>query len=108
MGFAIDRQLFSGALRPVVFVCLFFYFAFHAFHGERGLFALFRNEHQIEEASEELRKMRHQRMVLEKRVKGLRANALDLDLLDEQARSMLGLAKKTEIILVWPEGQEAL
>ena len=79
-----------------------FYFAFHAFHGERGVFALLQNQHQLAEAERELAETKAERITLEKRVKGLRTHSLDLDLLDEQARNMLGLAKGNEMLLVWP------
>lgn len=88
-------------------VCLMFYFAFHAFHGERGVFALLQNQHQLNEVERELAATKAERLTLEKRVKGLRTHSLDLDLLDEQARNMLGLAKDNEMLLVWPKRQSS-
>lgn len=91
------------AARPILFVCALFYFAFHAFHGERGVFALFQNQHQLIEVAQELEQARAERLTLEKRVSGLRVHSLDLDLLDEQARNMLGLSKENEMLVIWPE-----
>lgn len=101
-SFAMHKRPSWIAARPILFVCVLFYFAFHAFHGERGVFALLQNQHQIAEIDHELAATKAQRITLEKRVRGLRVHSLDLDLLDEQARNMLGLAKENEMLLVWP------
>lgn len=100
---AMQKRPSLIAARPILFACALFYFAFHAFHGERGVFALFQNQHQLMEVERELEATRAERMTLEKRVGGLRVNSLDLDLLDEQARNMLGLSKENEMIMVWPD-----
>ncbi len=90
----------------MMFALIFFYFAFHAFHGERGLLAYIRNSHQLSEAKEELARATAEREVLEKRVRGLRSGSLDLDLLDERARDMLGLVRPNEILVVWPQDEK--
>lgn len=102
-SFAMQKRPSLIAARPILFACALFYFAFHAFHGERGVFALFQNQHQLIEVEHDLQVARSERMTLEKRVSGLRVNSLDLDLLDEQARNMLGLSKENEMIMVWPD-----
>ncbi len=102
---AMHKRSSLIAARPILFVCALFYLAFHAFHGERGVFALFQNRHQLIEIEHDLAETKAQRMTLEKRVRGLRVDSLDLDLLDEQARSMLGLSKENEMLVVWPDAR---
>lgn len=77
-----------------------FYFAYHALNGERGLYAYFKQSRNLEVSREELTKLTAGRQELEKRVKALSANSLDLDLLDEEARRVLGSANKNEVVIL--------
>lgn len=75
------------------------YFAYHALSGSKGVWALYRISGDISEAQSRLDVVRAERMALEARVAGMYEKTLDLDLLDEQARSTLGLAGKDEIVM---------
>lgn len=75
------------------------YLTFAAVQGEHGLF----NRIQIEADSEILRaerdRLARQLAEIENRTQRLSDGYLDLDLLDEQARAVLGLVRPDEIVL---------
>jgi cell division protein FtsB len=86
------NYIFVCALIAVVVV----YALYHATSGDRGFLAFLRLRQQIEQSRAELDIVRAQRLKYERDVKLLRDESLDLDLLDEQARRLLGYAEKDE------------
>lgn len=91
----------DGALvfRTLLFALGFIYLGFHAMHGERGIYAWFREVRMQESLTKELAKTRAEREALELNVTHMRDGSLDLDLLDEQTRRMLGGAKQDEKVV---------
>ncbi len=87
-------------MRPALLVCAVFYLGFHTFHGERGLYALVRNQQELRVLTRELEETTAKRERLEARVTRLRDGSLDLDLLDEQTRRMLGVSNPNEVMLI--------
>lgn len=87
------------AVGPLLCVLILFYLGFHAVSGERGLFAFFRETRRLEQLSAELTQVRSQREQMEKKIKLMSNASLDLDMLDERARTVLGLAGKDEVVL---------
>ena len=79
-------------------VLVMFYLGFHAVSGERGAFALFKETRKLEKLQEELAEVKAKRETLDHKVHLLSDNSLDLDLLDEQVRRVMGLAGKDEIV----------
>lgn len=98
--FAPDASLRKRYITAFFFSITAFYFAYHALNGERGLYAYFKQSRNLEVSQSELTRLTEQRMELEKRVKLLSTDSLDLDLLDEEARRMLGSAKKNEVVVL--------
>ncbi len=86
-------------LVPLFCVLVLFYLAFHSVSGERGVVALFKEDRNLELLKAELEQVRSEREALESKVHRLSSNSLDLDLLDEQARRVLGLAGKNEVVI---------
>ena len=76
------------------------YFAFHALHGDRGLFAWARYQQRIGDAERALARLKAERRVLEHRVRLLHPGSLDPDMLDERARLMLSYGRGDEIVFV--------
>ncbi len=74
------------------------YLAFHALSGERGIYALFKEQRKLQVVSTELTRVTADRAALEHRVRLLNSSSLDDDLLDERARDVLGLAAEDEVI----------
>ena len=92
-------QLPKRAMGPLLCVLIMFYLGFHAVSGERGLFALFKETRRLELLTAELASIKANREMLEKKIKLMSNSSLDLDMLDERARTVLGLAGKDEVVL---------
>ncbi|AIL65160.1 Septum formation initiator [Rickettsiales bacterium Ac37b] len=78
------------------------YFIYHAINGERGILAFIRLTHLTNKTNIELENVRAERIVLEHKVNLMRSESLDLDLLDEQARKILGYSDANEIVYIKP------
>ncbi len=87
------------AIGSLFCVLLLFYLGFHTVSGERGVFALLRQTSKLDSLKMELADIKSQRETLEKKVGKLSNNNLDLDLLDEQSRRVLGASGKDEVVV---------
>lgn len=98
-----DQGIQWGHLRrPLAYAAVVFYLVFHAISGDRGIYALFKERRNLEVIQAELDKVTAQRVVMEHRARLLNSSSLDLDLLDEQARDVLGYAGQDEVIFYRP------
>lgn len=79
-------------------ICL--YFAYHLVYGEMGYFSMKKVETKLNESKKEYDELKQERVGLENRVKRLRPDNLDLDVLDERSRDVLGYVKENEVILI--------
>lgn len=99
MGAPRTQAGIGGAIYFVVIVGLGIYFTFASVQGDYGLFQRI----QIEAETQSLRKERDalsaQITALTNKTHRLSDDYLDLDLLDEQARSVLGFVRADEIVL---------
>ena len=82
---------------------LFFYFAYHLAHGDRGYFAWKGLQKKLAISEAQYDQKLAERQALENRVKLLRPSSLDLDMLDERARVVLGFVKPDERVIVNPK-----
>ena len=89
----------GGVVFAIVVIALIAYLALAAFQGEHGLFNLFRIEAQEARLRSELATLQAERAAILNETQRLSAESLDLDLLDEQARKVLGLGRPDEIII---------
>lgn len=89
-----------AAIVPTLCACAIAYFGYHAVKGERGLLAYVRLSSEIESLQAELAEVDAKRLRLERRAQLLRAQGLDLDMLEEQAQSQLGLAHPDDVIIL--------
>jgi len=80
----------------IIIVASFCYFAIHFIYGERGLVAYFKLSAQHERAKIELQNLDSERLGLLNKTRLLRDESLDLDMLDQKAREILGLAAPDE------------
>jgi cell division protein FtsB len=90
---------FNNILGSILTCLLIVYFSYSALNGQYGLFNKFRYKAQEVVLFEELKAVQLQNSFLETKVRRLSDDYLDLDLLDQQARKFLGLARSTEIII---------
>ena len=90
---------YFGAFFTLITLVLIGYFAFAATQGNYGLFRLIQVQAQAELLEEDLATLRAEREALENKTTRLSEDSLDLDMLDERARAVLGLARGDEIII---------
>lgn len=91
------------ALGPLIFYSLAFvlasYFTFAAVQGDYGVFRRVQIEAQIQQLTSERDQLQGELATLKNKTKRLSDNYLDLDLLDEQARKVLGLMRADEVAI---------
>jgi cell division protein FtsB len=87
-------------IKPLGWMLVAFYMGYHALHGERGLYALMRDQREQQQLAADLAQTRSARERMELRVAALRDQSLDRDLLDEQMRRMLGVMRQGEVVLL--------
>ncbi len=98
---------FRKAAGSMLCVLILFYLGFHAVSGERGVFALVKESRKLELLKAELEEVKTKRESLEKKTRALSSSSLDLDLLDEQARNVIGLAGKDEVVVFLPAAADS-
>jgi len=76
------------------------YFAFHAISGERGFIRLMSLKQEITKAQRISDSFKIKKSHLEKKVKLLSSDSLDLDLLEERSRVVLNMASEDEFIIL--------
>jgi cell division protein FtsB len=86
----------------VAFACIAGYFAYHAVQGERGLLAYVQLQQQLEQAKAVDHELDSQRAELEQKVKLLRPDSLDPDMLEERAREVLNYTREDEVVVMTP------
>ncbi len=89
----------GGAVFAVVLIAMMCYLTFAALQGEHGLFRLFQIEAQETRLRGELAALQAERATIANRTRRLSSAHLDIDLLDEQARRVLGLGRPDELII---------
>ena len=91
---------FIGSLGTLLLVLIFGYFFYHVISGENGFLSLIDVQKKVTEARTELDLISSERLRLENRVSLLRDESLDPDLLDEQARRLLGYVAEDETVYI--------
>jgi cell division protein FtsB len=95
------RRLILTALGLYTFAALFIgYFGVNAFTGAHGLRAQADLEKQLAGMETELAQLKAERAVWDRRVSLLRSDKIDPDMLDEQARALLGYVGPRDITLL--------
>ncbi len=92
-------QGYFGLIFSVGVIAMISYFTYAAIQGDYGLFRLIQVEAQEQKLQRELAALQAERSVIQNRTRRLSAEYLDLDLLDEQARKVLGMARGDEIVI---------
>jgi cell division protein FtsB len=92
------KSLLWAALSLVVL----FYFCYHYVSGNRGLFAYNKLKSEAVVLDNRLLELQQQNEALHRRVTLLRKDNIDQDMLDEQARTVLGYGEGDEKIIPLP------
>ncbi len=88
-----------GYIASIFVVVLVAYFSYSAVQGPYGLLSLFKIEAREAQLQQQLDEITQQRLIAQNRAYRMSDEYLDLDLLDEQARKVLGLIRGDEIII---------
>ena len=99
MSAAKKQTGFGGVIYFVGIISAGLYFTFASVQGDYGLFNRVRIDAEAAELREERARLAEQIAALENRTRRMSNEFLDLDLLDEQARSVLGLVRAEEVVL---------
>ncbi|HBS49132.1 MAG TPA: septum formation initiator precursor [Rhodobacteraceae bacterium] len=89
----------GGAIYFVIAFLLASYFTFAAVQGDYGLFRRAEIDAEARALREDLSRLQAEIGRMENLTRRLSDDYLDLDLLDEQARSVLGLLRADEIVI---------
>ena len=95
---SIKNGLF-GITASMALIATMVFFAYAALQGQYGLFRLFQVQARENQLMAELDVLQDESVQLEHRTRRLSNQYLDLDLLDEQARKVLGMARGDEIVI---------
>lgn len=99
MGAPRAQSGFGGVIYFVVTVGLGLYFTFASVQGDFGLFRRVQIEAETHALEQERQALSAQIAELSNKSRRLSDQYLDIDLLDEQARKVLGLARSDEVII---------
>jgi len=96
------RIRIGRAMWPVILLLFLSYILYSGFQGDRGLISYLRLENQKENLLVELAEVTDQRQSLERRLSlmGSGGAQIDRDLLDERARTLLGMAHADDLVIL--------
>lgn len=87
-------------LPPVLAACVVGYFGYHALHGERGFLAWRELQRDLAAARRVETQLAAERARLDRRVRLLRPDSLDPDLLEERAQVLLGYGHHGDMVIL--------
>ena len=93
------RRRAPSTIIPVLCACAITYFGYHAVQGDRGIYAFARISNEVRLIKQALAETNNERRRIERRVELMRADRLDLDMLNEQSRLVLGLVRNDELVI---------
>ncbi|MBS8226711.1 FtsB family cell division protein [Vannielia litorea] len=99
MNFSRRRPAFGVVIYFALTLSLGLYFTFAAVQGDYGLFRRIEIEAEASELQAERDRLKTEVAVLRNKTHRMSDDYLDLDLLDQQARDVLGLIRADEIVI---------
>ena len=93
------KSIFSN----LIWICIAGYFVYHIIIGARGVVSwtiLSREANQLES---ELTKIKKENEFMNNKIRGMRSDSLDLDLLEEQAQRILGFCYPEDTVVLLPQ-----
>ena len=94
------RKYLKHSLQAILLTAISIYLGYHFIQGENGVIAWLKIAQQIENSNTELVKLTKERKALEHRVKLMRPETLDPDLLEERIRAVLNYGLQNDRIIV--------
>lgn len=98
-----QRYTLKQNILTIIGMCLCLYFSYHLLFGTRSYLSLVILDRNTERLAASYDDLRAERETLESRVRKLRPDSLDRDLLEEQARFVLGYGYPEERIILQDE-----
>lgn len=93
------QSILNRLWMPLITAAFLGYFGFHAFNGYYGIWSRDRLQADAVRLTAELESLKHQHAELEGRVAVLRADNLDADMVDIEARAALNRLRPDEVLL---------
>ena len=93
------KAIFSN----LMWISLAGYFVYHIVIGGRGIISWTVLSREADQLEFELGKLKSENRFLENKIKGMRSDSLDLDLLEEQAERILGFCHAKDTIVLLPQ-----
>ncbi len=84
---------------PLIGLVITFYFTYHAIKGERGFIRLIEIIQEIEHAEMVLAQTDQEKEKMERKVKALSPENLDIDMVEESGRRLLNVGEKKDFII---------
>ena len=94
------RRRLRHLLVPLFWLVLTVYFGYHAVNGERGLRRLFELKQEIQIASQVAEEIALRRAEMEQKVRQLSPQSIDVDMLEESARSLLNMGQDGDYVIL--------
>jgi len=94
------RRRLRHLVAPLFWLVLTVYFGYHAVNGERGLRRLFELRQEIQIASQVSEEIALRRQEMEKRVRQLSPQSIDVDMLEESARTLLNMGQEGDYVIL--------
>ncbi|GHT90826.1 hypothetical protein FACS1894122_02070 [Alphaproteobacteria bacterium] len=97
----LNRNLKSVASNAI-WICIVGYFLFHMVSGARGAVSHEKLSREMDRLEHELLSLKEENAFLENKIRLIRDDNLDLDLLEEQARNLLGMTHENDLVILLP------
>ena len=99
-----EMRRHAGVLiAPVLGFVATVYCVYHTIEGDHGIAAWVRINHELHAAQDNLDAVTKQRLALDQKVRDMRPDHVDPDLLDEEVRKNLDMAQPNEIVIIRPK-----
>jgi cell division protein FtsB len=96
------RSFFTGLGLYLLAAALIGYFGLNAYSGDHGLRAREQMDKQITSLTDQLAQATAERDAWQRRIKLLKSDSVDPDMLDERARQLLDYADAHDLVLMTP------
>lgn len=99
MHFAQKETDFRFISIIVIFTILFTYFLYHTISGKYGFVSYLNMKYELSTKTQQLNQQEKELSHYRNKVDRMQSSSLDIELLDEQARKILGYANKDEAVI---------
>jgi cell division protein FtsB len=87
-------------ITPFLFLCVLIYFGYHLIQGRHGVVAYWQLKEELHKTQNKLTALQNEYDNLQHHVNMLHPDSICPDLLDEQARKILGYSSSNEIVVL--------